>query len=345
VPRAPLIAERCSAQLLSGPAARDALAVTRRLLAVQGQDPRGARLAIRARSSGLSAADVDRALSEERSLVITWCNRGTLHLLASEDYAWLHALTAPPILTANARRLGQEGVSPAMAERGVARIVSALADEGPLGRVQLRERLTDAGVPTAGQALVHLLIFASLRGLTVRGPMIDGQHAYVLVHDWLGEQPPVDREQALAELARRYLAGHGPADDRDLAKWAGLPLRDVRAGLAAIAREIEQREDGLFELVARPATAPLPPPRLLGAFDPLLLGWRSREYLLGANKSIVTVNGLFRPFALIDGRVVATWKLAAGEIQLQPFDRLSNRDQLSLSADGSDVLRFLGTTN
>ena len=58
------------------------------------------------------------------------------------------------------------------------------------------------------------------------------QHAYALVHDWLGEPAPVDRDAALAELARRYLAGHGPADDRDLAKWAGLPLRDVRAGLA-----------------------------------------------------------------------------------------------------------------
>ena len=57
----------------------------------------------------LAAADVDRALSEERSLLITWLNRGTLHLVRSEDYPWLQALTTPPLLTGNARRLRPGG--------------------------------------------------------------------------------------------------------------------------------------------------------------------------------------------------------------------------------------------
>ena len=96
--------------------------------------PRGARLAIRARTTGLTAADVDRALTEERSLLVTWLNRGTLHLVRSEDYPWLHALTTPPLLTGSARRLAQEGVSPAAAERGVETIERALAEEGPLTR-------------------------------------------------------------------------------------------------------------------------------------------------------------------------------------------------------------------
>src|SRR5262249_15635455 len=70
-------AERLAAQLLAGPPARDPVAVAERLLAVQAQDPRGARLAIRARTTGLTAADVDRALTHDRSLVVTWLNRGT----------------------------------------------------------------------------------------------------------------------------------------------------------------------------------------------------------------------------------------------------------------------------
>jgi Winged helix DNA-binding domain len=94
---------------------------------VQGQDPRGARLAVRARSEGLTAADVDRALSAERSLLITWLNRGTLHLVRSEDYPWLQALTTPPLQAGNARRLAQEGVTPQEAERGVKTIERALA--------------------------------------------------------------------------------------------------------------------------------------------------------------------------------------------------------------------------
>src|SRR3979411_2888692 len=107
-----MIAERLTPHLRPAAPAGEAVEVVRRLLAVQGQDPRGARLAIRARSAGLSAADVDRALTEERSLLITWCNRGTLHLLASEDYPWPHALTTPPLFTANARRLAEEGLTP-----------------------------------------------------------------------------------------------------------------------------------------------------------------------------------------------------------------------------------------
>jgi len=336
-------AERLTAQMLAGPPARDPVEVTRRLLAVQGQDPRGARLAIRARSTGLSATDIDRALTEDRSLLITWVNRGTLHLLASEDYPWLHALTAPTLFTAAARRLAQEGVTPDAADRAVARIERALAEEGPLSRLQLRERIDAAGVRTEGQALVHLLLLATLRGLIVRGPMVEGQHAYVLVRDWLGEHAPVDRDRALAELARRYLAGHAPADERDLAKWAGLPLRDARAGLAAIASQLHQRADGLVELRATGAPAPLPPPRLLGSFEPVLLGWRSRAALLGAHEQrLVTNNGIFRPFAMVDGRAVAVWKLSAGKLTMDPFAPIAAKDEAALQADAEDVIRFLG---
>jgi hypothetical protein len=153
---------RLGSQLLAGPRAKDPVAVAERLLAVQGQDQRAVRLAVRVRTRGGSVADIERALSDERSLLITWVNRGTLHLIRTEDYPLLQLLTTPQLLTANSRRLAQEGVSPDAAERGVEAIVAALADAGA------------------------------------------------------------------AELARRYLVGHQPADDRDLARWAGLPLRDAR---------------------------------------------------------------------------------------------------------------------
>jgi hypothetical protein len=337
-----MLAQRLTAQLLAGPPASSPVAVTQRLLAVQGQDPRGARLAIRARTAGLLAADVDRALTEDRSLLITWLNRGTLHLVCCEDYRWLHALTTPPLLRGNTRRLAQEDVTPSAAERAVAVIERSLVEEGPLTRGQLRERIAAAGVRTEGQALVHLLMLASLRGLVVRGPMVGREHAYALVRDWLDEPVPVDRDRALAELARRYLAGHGPAEDRDLAKWAGLPLRDARAALGAIASELDTRADGLLDLAGRPASAGLPGPRLLGAFDPVLLGWRSRDALLGAHEVIVTVNGLFRPFALVRGRAVATWSMPVGEVVINPFGDLSRKDTAALKEDAKDVVRYLG---
>jgi uncharacterized protein YcaQ len=335
------LAERLTAQALAGEPLRSPEAVAERLLAVQAQDPRGARLAVRSRSEGLRAADVDRALNE-RTLLITWLNRGTLHLVGAEDYPWLQALTTPPLRTANATRLRQEGVSEAQAEKGVETIVRALADEGPLTRPQLKERLDAAGVPTKGQALVHVFYAAALAGHTVRGPMVDGEHAFVGVRDHLGPQPEVDRASALAELARRYLVGHGPADDRDLARWAGLPLRDARAGLAAIAGELAERPDGLVDLAGRAPAAPLPPPRLLGAFDPLLLGWTSREDVVGPHKGLVTNNGIFRPFALVKGRAVGTWKLSGQKLEIEHLGKVSKKDAAALEADGGRVLEFLG---
>lgn len=335
-----MVGERLAAQLLSGEPARDPVAVAERLLAVQAQDLRRARLAIRARTTGLSVADVDRALGD-RTLLVTWLNRGTLHLVGREDYPWLQALTTQRPGVGNARRLAELGVSPAAAERGVRVVERSLAVDGPLTRRQLRERLDAADVPTAGQACIHVLMLACLRGIAVRGPMAGSEQAYVLVREWLGAPSPVDRDRALGELARRYLAGHGPADDRDLARWAGISLRDARAGLRSVGRELEERADGLVDRAGRPSAPELPPPRLLGPYEPVLLGWTSRAPLLGDDDRVVANNGLFRAFALVRGRGVATWRMRDGKLTLEPFARLRRDDTAALERDAADVARFL----
>jgi len=337
-------AERFTAQLLAGEPARSPAEVARRLLAIQGQDARGARLAIRARTAGLTVADVDRALTNDRTLLITWLNRGTLHLVRSEDYWWLHALTVRPQLQNAVRRiLAAAGLSHAEMDKGVAVVRAALAADGPLTRVQLRAIVASAGLPAQDNVSSHLIALASMQGIAVRGPMIGAQHAYVLVADWLGKPPrAVDPDVALAELARRYLAGHGPASDRDLAKWAGLPLSQVRRGLTAIAPELREGAGDLAELAASSREqASLPPPRLLGAFDPVLLGWASREPLLGDHRGVVTVNGLFRPLALVGGKAAGIWAWTGGQVALDRFGELPGNAEAALAAEARDVQRFL----
>jgi hypothetical protein len=340
---ASILAQRLSAQLLSGPPAETVIDVVNRLLAVQAQDPRGARLAVRARSTGLSAAAVDRALTTDRSVVITTLNRGTLHLVRSEDYWWLHQLTTPQLATASATRLRQEQVSPADADRAIALIEAALRTDGPLTRSQLRDRVAAAGIRVEGQAFMHIVYLASLRGVIVRGPLVRGDHAFVLVRDWLGRPPaPMARDVALGELARRYLTGHGPAGEHDLAKWAGITVGDARRGLMAIADQLVDRDDGLAATVDRCAHAELPPPLLLGSFDPSLHGWMSREPIVGTNAGIVTTNGIFRPFAMVDGRAVATWTLTKAAVTLKPFNPLPPAVSKALAADAAAVVTFLG---
>ena len=95
---------------------------------------------------------------------------GTLHLVRSEDYPWLHALTTPPLLS--------RATPAALRRRASARRRRARRrdDREGAGRggaadpAQLRERLDSAGVRTEGQALVHLLFLATLRGHRGAGP-------------------------------------------------------------------------------------------------------------------------------------------------------------------------------
>jgi hypothetical protein len=337
---------RLRAQLLTDPSATDPVDVVERITAVQAQDTRGFRLAVRSRSTGLTAADVDRRLGD-RSLVVDWLNRGTLHLVRAQDHGWLHQLTAARRLSSHRRRLEQEGVSPAQAERGIEVIEAALHTEGPLTRDQLRDRLDAADVPTARQALVHVLGAASLRGVCLRGPVVGGAHAFVHADDWLGVRPELDRDEALRLLASRYLAGHGPASDRDLATWSGLPLGDVRRGLSLVDDLVTDGE-GLHRLERDGSPAPdVPAPRLLGAFDPLLHGWASRaDSLRGhADDGVVTSNGLFRPVALVDGRAVAIWGLSAGELTITPLpgEQLTRAVTAALAAEVVSVTDYLAS--
>jgi len=275
-------------------------------------------------------------------MVVSWLCRGTLHLVRASDYPWLHALTAPRIAPRVERRLLQLGVDAAMTERGVAVIAETLADE-PRSRDQLRAALDAAGVPTAGQALVHLIAAASLRNHVVRGPVRDGRHCFVDARRWLGSMQTAEPDVCLAQLARRYLAGHGPAAPTDLAAYAGITLTAARRAFALIDDETRPVSGGLLTLSGlddRPSD--LPQPRLLGMFDPILHGWADRDFVTAGHGSVVTSNGLFRATALVNGRVAGTWGLSEGTVTLTPLEPLSRTVLTALATDARDVLRFLG---
>ena len=174
--------------------------------------------------------------------------------------------------------------------------------------------------------------------------MVGAEQAFVPVAEWLARPAPVDRGRSLAELARRYLAGHGPADARDLAKWAGLPLRDARTALGSIAGVLRERPDGLVEIQGRRRSAAVPPPRLLGSFDPVLFGWRSRSAVLAGAETVVTRNGVYRPFALVEGRAAGTWSLTGDVVRLAPFAPLAPAVTAALATEAAAGGRYLGAS-
>jgi hypothetical protein len=359
-----LLVRRSAAQLLDGRISGGPEDGARALLAVQAQDKSAWRLALRARVAGITAADVDGALTEKRSLVVSWLNRGTLHLVSSEDYPWLWALSAPTQRVAIRSRLAREGFSRDEADRGVALIERSLMEEGPLSRGRLRERLKEKGIRTEGQATVHLLFAAANRGLAVQGPVAGGEHLFVHPREWLSAagQPTSlageRRDLALAELARRYLRGHGPATERDLARWSGLSLRDAHVGLRGMATELVELEGDLLDLAdRRPSAFQLEsrwaretlPPRLLPGFDPCLLGWRERGPFVRPGDEAAVIppgGGIFRAVATVDGVTAATWGMRRqGDrvaVRMVAFRPLDSEAAAALQAEAEDVARFEG---
>jgi len=339
---------RLGAQLLAGPPARSAAAVAARLLLVQSQNLRAGRLAVRARTRGLTAAGVNAEI-ERRDVLITWTCRGTLHTVLPDDYPWLLGLSAPTQATSNLRRLEQCGYSPDRARAAADLVVRLLAQEGPLARSAIAERLETAGYETGGQALVHILFLASYAGRIVRGPFRGAEQAFVLTRDWLGAEPaPLTGERraaALAELARRYLAGHGPASAADLSLWAGLPLRDARAGLRGAASAIAEAGPDRYDLRERPPVPRKLPPRLLPAFDAYLLGWADRAYGVPPERvGDVRLGGMIRAVAMIEGRAVGTWATRRSgrrmAVEIDEWGEMPAAGRAGLDAEAADVVRF-----
>jgi winged helix DNA-binding protein len=326
---------RATAQGLAGHATSVADAV-RQVVALQAQDVRACRLAARVRTSGLTAADVDQAC-RDRTVVRTWAMRGTLHMLAAEDFGWVNGLLGPHFAKAGARRRRQLDVDDDLLDR--ARAAFERIATRPLTRAELVTRLADHGVrlDPRSQQPPHLLAYAANTGQLCRGPDTDrDEPTYVLVREWLGEQETIDEHEALARLAERYLRGYGPATADDLAAWSGLPVAKARAGFDAIGDRLTHTEAGA--VVGEPddtATGT----RLLGHFDAYLLGYRGRELAVPAElrRAVRAGGGFVMPVVLRDGLAVGTWRLE------------STKDSIRVSVEGGrldgeleDLARFLG---
>ena len=341
---------RQDAQLLSRRRKLPAVDVVRHLLGVQAQIYAASHLAVRARSPVPTSADVETAVTEDRSLVWTWAMRGTLHLITAEDYGWLMPLTVRPS-TANAlRRLAQEGVAGDRAERAVRLTESAVAKHGHLSRADIAEQVSKKGIRIKGQAAAHLVWLASARGLICHGPLHDGKRHFVLVSDWLGHRESQPFGAAINELALRYLKSHGPASPEDLARWAGISITDARAGWAQLAgriRAVSTNRSGLSMLRSQETAVPDSVMRLTPAFEEFLLGWKSRAFCVSkaVEREIIPGGGVLRPTVLRGGKVVGTWSLQRGprrsQIRIQSFTRLSVADQDALGAEVKDIARFL----
>ncbi|HET7090709.1 MAG TPA: winged helix DNA-binding domain-containing protein [Anaerolineae bacterium] len=329
--------------------------VLKDICGVQAQDAQAAILAVRVRSAGLTASGVERARLQERSVVRTWCMRGTLHLLAAEDVGWLLSLFGPIFANANRRRRAQLGLDDDASAKGVRVIRDALAKQGPLTRAEIAKALARRGIPAEGQATIHLIYLAALQGIVCQGPDRGRQPTHILLKDWIDLEPALPANAARAELARRYLLAYGPAGPDDLAHWSGLPIGEMRAAWQSIAGElIEVNAAGRpawmhkrhAAWLGRPA-ARSPIVRLLPSFDTYLLGYRDRSLALSPEhaKRIHPGGGIIHPALTADGRVLGTWRSQRRrdgiEVIVEPFEALALTVLRGIETEVADLARFL----
>jgi uncharacterized protein YcaQ len=346
---------RAARQLIHRPAsARDPAEIARSIAGAQAQDVYAGPLTFRSRSRSLTAEDIKRARTEDRSLLRTWVMRMTIHMIPTDDASWWLPLFEPAIERWSRSRLAELGVPRQKQDKALRVAARALADEGPLTRSEVRERVAAAGVELNSQTGMHIALTAVVSRIACLGPDRGKTTCLVRREDWLGKAPPFDRDRALAELARVYIRAFAPATDRDFAYWSGLPLRDVRAGLAAIAKEIDEVRVGEEAmLVPRGALTRLPATgqvRMLGNFDTYLLGWKDRRFSVTGEHALHVKEGgggWIRPVVVQDGIVIGGWRSRrqGGRLEVTLNLDEAERERLrgKLEAEVADIGRFEGT--
>src|SRR2546423_3384262 len=340
--------------------------VVKELCGIQAQEAPAAALAVRVRSVGLVAANVEHARVQERSVVRTWGPRGTLHLLAAEDLNWLLPVLGPVFIAAGRRRRAELGLDEDTCAKGLRIIRDVLAHQGPLTRGELVEQLATRGMRIEGQARPYLLQRAALEGIICLGPDRGAERGadrgaeptYVLLSDWVGQEHrehPLSEAAAHAELTRRYLKAYGPATPEDQATWSGMPMSKTRAAWQNIADQLIE-----VEIAGRPAwmlktcaawldepTAHAPTVRLLRRLDTDLLGYQKRDLAVPLQyaKRINAGGGILHPTLLVDGRAAGTWKSKPQkndlDVIVEPFDFLAPGVHAGLEAEVVDLARFL----
>ncbi len=319
---------RLSSHLLTEPAAGP-LAAAERLAATQAQEFWGGRFAISARSAGAPTARQIDALFDRGDLVRTWPMRGTLHIIAAADTAWMVPITAQRIHRSGASRHRELGLAEddfARAERVVRRALNG----GGLRRAEVFAALEADGVGTAGQRGTHLLHTLALRGVVVWGATVPrpdqpATEQLLTLTDHLPTQRPTPAHPE-AELFRRYLAGHAPASIADFAWWAGTTITLARAAAAVVRDDDSVIPDAALLVLAGDRAvlwdggAAVRPPdsreRLLGSFEEYYISYADRSVAadermraeIGPGK-----NGMVKPIVLRGGRVVATWSRGAAD--------------------------------
>jgi hypothetical protein len=350
----PLAARRLLNQQIAATQCTRPEEIVAHLLAMQAQDYLGTLWAIGLRLPSSSERSVEQAL-DDGSIVRTWPMRGTLHLVAAADVRWMVELLAPRRMRQMASRYRELNIDAATLDRSRDLLREALAGGKQLERGAMFALLEANGIATTGQRGIHILGHLAQEGVLCLGARNGKQFTFALLDEWAPGARSLPHEEALAELARRYFTGHGPATVQDFAWWTGLTLGDARAALAAAAPHLEQViVDGKTywqaPLSAESDAGDLADSVfLLPGFDEYLLGYRDRSAVLDPQHAQITHpggNGMLFPVFYIGGHARGVWKRTLKkkvvELVFSPFEAVTEAQKDAVFLAAERYGQFLG---
>lgn len=342
---------RLHSQRLVAPHAPAALDVVRGLLAVQAENPGQTAWAVACRTSDPDADDLRRLL-DEGHVIRTHVLRPTWHYVAADDVRWLLDVTAPRIRALVLRQWEREhGLAAADLDRMSSIVLAGLEHAPDRTRDEVAGMLAAEGIDTSGGVLTALLAFLELDQLICSGRPRDGVHTYALFEHRVPPTAHVDRDESLATLALRYVTGHGPATEKDLAYWASLTLTDARRGLSLARDQLASFEhEGRAFWHARdaePPTAPMTPRgHLLLVLDELYRGYQDSRMLLDTLDRVPRGRETALGMAVVDGQLVARMTRTVGRsvvFTLEPYgERLLPEEHRALEEAAARYGAFLG---
>ncbi len=351
--RAWLVRRRLATQRLSGPALPRAVDAIRLLTAVQAQDAPMAAWSLGMRTRRRTRAAV---LAEQAAggFVRTHVLRPTWHLVAAEDLRWLLRLTAGRVESGTAGRHRQLGLDAPALGGGLELLSGLLAGGARPTRAELGPALAAGGFPGPGERVGHLLLVAELRGLICSGPPRDGTHTYALLEEVLpaGPSDGLDGEEAVTTLVHRFVGGHGPVGERDLARWCTLGLTEIRRALAALSDAVRSVDIEGETLWYDPAVAARPTRHhagyLLPAFDEAFLSYASlgfpRSNAQVRRTGMAARNG--GGVVVVDGRDIGmftrTMTAKGVTVTLRADHRWSRAERDAAAEASSRLGRFVG---
>ena len=320
---------------------RDPADVVTWLGAVQSQDYPGAAWGVGLRTPGLTSEAFDRAFDEGR-ILRTHILRPTWHFVPPADIRWMLSISAPRVHAVSASYYRKLELAPRVVAQSQKVFDRALRGGNELTRAELSAALSRAGIVATRQRLAAIVMHAELDQLICSGPRRGKQFTYMLVEERAPTAVMLDREAALAELARRYFRSHGPATIRDFVWWSGLTVREANAAVDAIKSSVvnEKIGDLTYWMVPSKASAPAASGsvHLLPNYDEYLIAYKDRGNVtrLPTTADAPRNFDIYAHFLVVDGRFGGTWRRnqtpRSVHISTTPFECLGRVHAKALSA-------------